>query len=324
MTVGVSTRLRGGEPRSASWYRRQRLRAAAKGVAIGIGCTTIAIAAVGAGVYVAVSDELFANAPSKMAAPAATLIAKTLTAIDARFPAPDSLAAAMHKPDITASDNPTLAFAIPVSLQIAPRDTPAAPRLASVALYNPKSADDAKPQSRAGVRLASLTPPDELKLTPPDDTDTTRTAIYDITSQAVYMPNGEKLEAHSGFGDFMDSPRHVHLRMKGATPPNAYRLSMREARFHGVEAIRMTPENDDAMYNRDGILAHPYMLGPTGQSNGCISFKDYGKFLAAYKRGEVNRIVVVAQLDKPPASYVQAHPLSASPWTSWLPKVFGG
>jgi hypothetical protein len=55
------------------------------------------------------------------------------------------------------------------------------------------------------------------------------------------------------------------------------------------------------MYNRDGILAHSYMLGPSGQSNGCVSFKDYPKFLRAYLRGEIDRIVVVSRLDRPPA-----------------------
>ncbi len=52
---------------------------------------------------------------------------------------------------------------------------------------------------------------------------------------------------------------------------------------------------------RAGILVHPYMLGPNGQSNGCMSLKDYSKFLAAFKRGEVERIVVVSKLDRPPA-----------------------
>ena len=36
------------------------------------------------------------------------------------------------------------------------------------------------------------------------------------------------------------------------------------------------------MFGRDGILAHSYMLGPNGQSNGCLSFRDYPKFLRAF------------------------------------------
>lgn len=149
----------------------------------------------------------------------------------------------------------------------------------------------------------------------PDDG---RTAIYDITGRAVYLPNGRKLEAHSGLGGYMDNPRHVHLRMRGATPPNVYNLSMRERLFHGVRAIRLNPVDGKKMYGRAGILAHTYMLGPNGQSNGCVSFKNYPEFLNAYLKGEVTRLVVVERLDSPPG------PKLAS---GWLPdavrKLFG-
>ncbi|WP_201865058.1 DUF2778 domain-containing protein [Microvirga soli] len=121
------------------------------------------------------------------------------------------------------------------------------------------------------------------------------TAVYDIVAQTVYMPNGEKLEAHSGLGDMMDNPRHVNVRMKGSTPPGTYTLTEREALFHGVRAIRLNPVGGSgAIYGRDGILAHTYLLGPRGDSNGCVSFKDYDKFLQAYLRGEVKRLVVTA------------------------------
>jgi hypothetical protein len=100
--------------------------------------------------------------------------------------------------------------------------------------------------------------------------------------------------------------------MHGATPPNTYKLTMREAIFHGVRALRMTPVGDGRMYNRDGILAHSYMLGPNGQSNGCVSFKDYPRFLRAYLRGEIDRMVVVVRLDKPPAHYARSNARSAS------------
>ena len=50
------------------------------------------------------------------------------------------------------------------------------------------------------------------------------------------------------------------------------------------------------MYGREGILAHPFMLGPNGQSNGCVSFKDYPAFLNAYLRGDITRLVVVQRL----------------------------
>ena len=121
------------------------------------------------------------------------------------------------------------------------------------------------------------------------------TAVYDIAAQTVYMPNGEKLEAHSGLGDMMDNPRYVNIRMKGSTPPGTYILTEREALFHGVRAIRMNPVGGSAaIYGRDGILAHTYLLGPRGDSNGCVSFKDYDKFLQAYLRGEVKRLIVTA------------------------------
>jgi hypothetical protein len=54
------------------------------------------------------------------------------------------------------------------------------------------------------------------------------------------------------------------------------------------------------MFGRAGILAHPYMLGPNGQSNGCVSFSDYPTFLDAFLNGEVDRFVVVEPLDSPP------------------------
>lgn len=50
------------------------------------------------------------------------------------------------------------------------------------------------------------------------------------------------------------------------------------------------------MFGRDGILAHSYMLGPSGQSNGCVSFRNYPAFLHAFLKGEVNRLVVVEHL----------------------------
>jgi hypothetical protein len=119
------------------------------------------------------------------------------------------------------------------------------------------------------------------------------TAIYDIEARTVYMPDGERLEAHSGLGALMDDPRYASRKDRGPTPPNVYDLVLREGSFHGVQAIRLKPVNDDKMFGRAGILAHPYMLGASGQSFGCVSFKDYPQFLKAFENGEVNRIVVV-------------------------------
>jgi hypothetical protein len=38
------------------------------------------------------------------------------------------------------------------------------------------------------------------------------------------------------------------------------------------------------------------MLGPNGDSNGCVSFKDYDAFLRAFREGQVKRLAVVAKL----------------------------
>jgi hypothetical protein len=140
--------------------------------------------------------------------------------------------------------------------------------------------------------------------------DTSRTAIYDISSQTVYLPNGRRLEAHSGLGRHMDNPRSVAMRNIGVTPPNVYELKMRESLFHGVRALRLIPKDDSKMYGRSGILAHSYMLGPNGQSNGCVSFSDYSAFLDAYLRGDVTRIVVVEHLADAPS------PKTAADWFS--------
>jgi type VI secretion system (T6SS) effector TldE1-like protein len=122
------------------------------------------------------------------------------------------------------------------------------------------------------------------------------TAVYDISARTVYLPDGTRLEAHSGLGDRLDDPRYVGERMRGPTPPNIYELEPREASFHGVQALRLNPVGDSAVYGRAGLLAHPYMLGPNGDSNGCVSFKDYNTFLRAYQNGQIKRLVVVARL----------------------------
>jgi hypothetical protein len=127
-----------------------------------------------------------------------------------------------------------------------------------------------------------------------------RTAIYDIVAHTVYLPNGERLEAHSGLGGLLDDPRHIFEKGRGATPPNVYDLTLRHPLFHGVQAIRLNPVGDARMYGRGGILAHSYMLGPSGQSFGCVSFKNYAEFLHAFLRGEIDKLVVVPHLRTAP------------------------
>ena len=124
-----------------------------------------------------------------------------------------------------------------------------------------------------------------------------QTAVYDIAAKTVYLPDGTRLEAHSGLGSKMDDVRYSHIRMQGVTPPHIYELKPREALFHGVPALRMTPiGGQDKIHGRDGLLAHSYMLGPSGQSNGCVSFKDYYAFLDAYRNKGIRRLAVLAQV----------------------------
>jgi len=122
------------------------------------------------------------------------------------------------------------------------------------------------------------------------------TAVYDISAHTVYLPNGTRLEAHSGLGSMLDDPRSVTQKMRGATPPTVYALTPREQLFHGVQALRLTPLGGN-VYGRAGLLAHTFMLGPNGDSNGCVSFRNYRAFLQAYQNGEIRRLAVVASVN---------------------------
>jgi len=146
------------------------------------------------------------------------------------------------------------------------------------------------------VTLAYLSPDGGLLRDGPDLTSLgydNLTAVYDISARTVYMPNGRKLEAHSGLGSLMDDPAHVSERNVGATPPNVYDLKPQERLFHGVQALRMLPVDGNGTLARPGLLAHSYMLGANGASNGCVSIKNYEKFLEAFNSGEIKRLVVV-------------------------------
>jgi len=119
-------------------------------------------------------------------------------------------------------------------------------------------------------------------------------AVYKISDHKVYLPTGEKLEAHSGLGHMRDNPQYVHVKMRGPTPPHIYDLSWRESLFHGVKAVRLNPVGGaKSIWNRDGLLAHTYMLNPEGASNGCISIRDYDAFKQAFANGIIKRVAVV-------------------------------
>ena len=158
------------------------------------------------------------------------------------------------------------------------------------------------PQQPPGPALAYATPEDGLfgrsrpTTSGPALPYDRWTAVYDISAHTVYMPNGARLEAHSGLGNRLDDPRSVTQRDRGATPPNVYELEPRAQLFHGVQALRLNPVGAGGTFGRNGFLAHTYMLGPHGDSNGCVSFKDYNAFLQAYQNGEIKRLAVVARL----------------------------
>jgi hypothetical protein len=163
----------------------------------------------------------------------------------------------------------------------------------------------AAPEGRVAgsARVAALAATDHAsgspifaRSTPPPGYDKW-TAVYDISARTVYLPDGTRLEAHSGLGDKLDDPRYVSERQRGATPPHVYELQPREDLFHGVQALRLEPIGEGDVFGRAGLLAHPYMLGPNGDSNGCVSVKDYDAFLRAYQQGQVKRLAVVARLD---------------------------
>lgn len=145
---------------------------------------------------------------------------------------------------------------------------------------------------------ASIAPKEQNPMlggAPPYERDT---AVYDITAKTVYLPDGTKLEAHSGLGSNLDDPRSSKIRMRGVTPPHIYTLKPREALFHGVPALRLTPVGgESAIYGRDGLLAHTFMLGPNGDSNGCVSFKDYYAFLDAYRNKGIRKLAVLARVE---------------------------
>jgi hypothetical protein len=232
-------------------------------------------------------------------------------------PAVDSPPAASPAELVAPARAPRLASLIPLP-RPAPRPRTAAPyRVASLTdVPAPAGAPAEATPNDSGIagffKRLTRDPPSEPVATDaapadaapkevnPLEVDPAHTAIYDISARTLYLPTGERLEAHSGLGGYMDDVHSVSLKSRGATPPNVYDLKLRETLFHGVRAIRMVPADGSKMYGRDGMLVHPFMLGPEGQSNGCVSLKDYPTFLKAYERGDITRLVVVEQLDDPP------------------------
>jgi Protein of unknown function (DUF2778) len=216
---------------------------------------------------------------------------------------PDSNAIPLESKQATATDIP-LPRARPAAADVqmaAAEPAPAPPRSESRSVMQKLS--DLLPSK---MTLASLTPfqrgPDLAALGYDN-----QTAVYDISAHAVYLPNGSILEAHSGLGSLRDDPDHVDQKNVGATPPATYDLKPREQLFHGVRALRMLPTEGSSTLGRAGLLTHSFMMGPDGDSNGCISIRDYERFRKAYDDGEITRIVVV-----PSVGSVQAAQRSTS------------
>jgi hypothetical protein len=179
-------------------------------------------------------------------------------------------------------------------------DVPLPTRRPKLATETFPPAPMAPANKRPDVKLASIRPNDAAIEAMPGSRglgslfgSRNRVAVYDISARTVYLPNGERLEAHSGLGHMLDNPRYTREPNRGPTPPHTYDLTMREQLFHGVAAIRLTPIDGRNAFGRNGLLAHTYMLGPRGDSNGCVVFKDYRRFLKAFQRGEVTRLMVV-------------------------------
>jgi hypothetical protein len=223
-----------------------------------------------------------------------------------------SLATARNMPDILPT--PARQQVAQNVILPAPRPTSAPTRKASLAddTHGNQAASDAppaKPSIFATVfeKLIDKSAPIRLAYATTDDSDLgvgqvaagrydQWTAVYDISAHTVYMPDGTQLEAHSGFGNWLDDPNHANEKMRGVTPPNIYYLEPREEPFHGVRALRMIPEDPQKVFGRAGLLAHSFMLGPNGDSNGCVSFKNYDAFLQAYLDHKIKRLAVVASL----------------------------
>ena len=122
------------------------------------------------------------------------------------------------------------------------------------------------------------------------------TAVYDISARVVYLPDGTRLEAHSGLGA---GARQSALRGRARSGPDAAACLRADA------AGRLLPRRpgDTAQSGRRRrnlwprrIAGPPVHARPNGNSNGCVSFKDYKAFLRAYENGQIKKLAVVAKL----------------------------
>lgn len=171
-------------------------------------------------------------------------------------------------------------------------NNPAQSSGAVLSYANPGNPEDEENGVFSGIK--------KLFSSPTDFGPDSKVAIYDISAATVHMPDGSKLKANSGIGHRMNNPKYAYVKNLGPTPPNVYKLRMRERRFHGVEAIRMLPYDVAAMRGRDGMLAHTPLLRNSKGSHGCVAFPNYNKFLKAFKQGKVKTMIVVPEMSALP------------------------
>jgi hypothetical protein len=116
------------------------------------------------------------------------------------------------------------------------------------------------------VRMADLS--QDLSSLPLEDS---HTAVYDIAARTVYMPNGRRLEAHSGLGNLMDDPSYISAKGRGPTPPNVYDLTLREEPFHGVRAIRLNPVDESNLVAMESWPTHTCSVPTASPMDACPS-----------------------------------------------------
>lgn len=252
------------------------------------------------------ADEIFfgshyLGSPGMMFARTAMFANIAVAALAKRAPATASAPAPTERTRVASAD--PLDIQRPSSVRQAP-----APSAAELAMANRMAVPAPAEKPTIFERLFGKPSPLTLAYAAPDDgalggaqgLSAARydhsTAVYDISAHTVYLPDGTKLEAHSGLGAWIDDPRYTNERMRGATPVAVYDLRLRESLFHGVQALRLIPTDESKVFGRSGLLAHSFMLGPNGQSNGCVSFRNYYAFLHAYLNGEIKKLAVVARL----------------------------
>jgi hypothetical protein len=97
---------------------------------------------------------------------------------------------------------------------------------------------------------------------------------------------GKAKRAHRFSSQYVELPRSSNFLVGTALRAFAPAIKLARPSWRGVRQSRRSRRKP----------AHSYLLGPTGESNGCVSFEDYPKFLQAFLRGEVDRMVVVPDL----------------------------